>query len=231
MIINILCTIWDFLKNNWSPVLATLAFIVSFLTLYYTHWSHFDPHIYSAGRYSFRINPKNYLQMMIAPSLIFANEGIRNGLIENIWLVIETHENSTLVLIPQFVINSKNINQTDPSKAPPLESEVFTKFHLAGKEMTIKEIAFISQSKEKFMLSSGDHRAEIFAKTSASKEIKKFATLTIQVDESDIVEITKGIPATIKPGEGVSVISYSRIKVTPEFDAETKDLEKYLSGK
>ena len=44
-------TIWEFLKTNWAPIIATLAFLVSFATLYYTYWQPFKPQIYSSGRY------------------------------------------------------------------------------------------------------------------------------------------------------------------------------------
>lgn len=225
MITTVLYTIWDFLKNNWEPILALLAIIISLLTLYYTQWDPFHSRIYSAGRYALSINPQNSSQIALSPSLIFANEGAKNGIIENLALIIDI-EGKKILLIPLRTLTNKNLNETQT--AAPLESEAFTKFYLTEKEVTIKQIMFVPQFIEKFTLLPGEYTAEIFVKTSESNKFKKHDSLTLQIDQADIDEITKGIPTNLKPGERVYTQALFKNKITPEFENEYEGLKSYL---
>jgi hypothetical protein len=157
--------------------------------------------------------------------LIFANEGSKNGIIENLALVVHTDDRKIL-LIPLRTFTNKNLSETQA--AAPFESEAFTKFHLEGKEVTIKQIMFVPQFIEKFMLLPGEYTAEIFVQTSESNKFKKHDSLTLQIDQTDIDEITKGIPTNLKPGERVYAQAFFRNKITPEFDKEYNQLKSYL---
>ena len=215
--------ILHFLENQW---IAILALLVSIITLYLTHLKPFSPKIYSAGRYSISINPQNSSQIAISPILVFANEGAKKGVIENLALIIKTPKDEKFLLMPHLILTDLKINTTR-EKSKSLEAEAFVKFSLGSEEVIVKQVMFIPPSIERFILSPGKYLIDVFAKTSKDKRFEKYNALTIEIDVTDLQEIRKNVPK-LKPGESVIVEAFFRNKITPELDQEYQSLLPYL---
>lgn len=211
------------LASNWISI---LALGISFIALYKTDFQPFSLAINTAGRFSLSVNLKNSSQIAISPSLIFTNEGVRTGIVENLAIIITTPKNSKKILIPLLTLDDMGINSTKESK--PLEATAFTGFSLMGKETVSKRIMFVPQSSEKFIFEQGDYLLEIFAKSSGDKSLKKSGEMKITIDSIDMSEIFKNIP-NIKPGQTAYVEgAYFRDKTTLELDQAYESLKPYL---
>jgi len=213
------------LKKNFNNGIAILALLISIITLYLTHLESFSLEVHDSGRFSLSVNPKNSSQMAISPSLIFSNHGAKDGIIENLAIIISSEDQKQL-LIPFIILTDSSINSTQISK--PMAAMPFSGFSLASKETTEKRIMFMPQSSQPFILKPGDYQLEIFVKSSKNKKFEETNKMAIQIDPIDIKQIFKNIPQ-LKPGESAYVEkAYFQDKTTQSLDDAYQDLAQYL---
>ena len=192
-------SIWQFLGGNWTQIIATLAFLVSFFALYYTHWEGFDPKIYSTGRYDLSKNDGNIHQLAFSLVLSFSNLGARIGVIENIYVVFNTSDRKSILLVPRYDVQNREINVLRDFM--PMKATSFTAFSLNGKETITKKIMFVPWSSDTFEVHAGIYLMDIFVKTSKSSEWMKHETIRVKIDDSDLEVINRGLK--VPPGGGV----------------------------
>ncbi len=189
----------QFLQNNGTQIIATFAFIVSFLTLYYTQWKSFDPKIYSTGRYELSKNDGNIHQLAFSLALSFSNHGAKLGVIENIYAVFYQSDSRKVLLIPKYDVQSREINVL--RDLMPMKATSFIAFSLGGKETITKKIMFVPWSSDTFEAPAGIYHIDIFVKTSNSSEWEKHETIRLKIEDMDIEVINRGL--NVPPDGGV----------------------------
>ncbi|MBN4080885.1 hypothetical protein JYT44_00835 [Caldithrix abyssi] len=224
-IMNIILILIDVFKNYWTSIIATLAFLIAFLTLYYTHWQGFKPKIYSAGRYELSRSDVNLENLALTLVLNFSNLGAKTGVIENIYVKFYISEKEKVLLTPRYDIQSRELNITREQK--PLTAITFSAFPINPKETITKKIMFIPWSISKFSLLEGTYYTEIFVKTSISRKWEMHDTIRIKIDKKDIDVIFNNI--NVPEGGGI-VNFYFRNKMTTDRKEEFDKINKSINN-
>jgi len=212
-------TFFAFLGRNWKEIVATATLWVAITTLYLTQWKPFTPRIYSTGRYILSINTFNYKQISISLYLNFANDGAKNGIIEDLYIKVYSSA-LTKYLVPQKVLLENELNLlNDPNRSE--KSEPFSAFEVAGKSLVSKIITFVLYEQNPFIFPAGDYQVDVYSKTSKEDHYNKFDRIEIGIDSDDVDAVT--IKAVVPPGGSLRTMQPSRTK-------SIKSLEKfYLS--
>lgn len=206
--------IFDWLGSHWEMVVAVASLTVAGLTLYYSQWQPFKPRIYSTGRYILSINPFNYKQVSISLYLNFANDGARNGIVEDLYIKIY-NSSVTKYLVPQKVLLENVLNLlNDPNKTE--KSEPFSAFEVAGKSLVTKIITFVLYEQSPFIFPVGDYQVDIFSKTSKEKSYGKVDRIEIGIDSADVDAVT--MREEVPPGGSLRTMQPSRTKSIKSLD-------------
>jgi hypothetical protein len=197
-----------FVKLNWTAIIATLAFIVSFATLYYSFWENFNLKLYVTGRFEIQYLDKKKENVAISLPINFTNSGATAGVINNLFLIIKNGER-TLYYFPNLEITSLQINTS--GERIPLKALAFNPFSIKVRESINKKILFLPHEKSADkILSAGNYTVEVYAQTHSDKW-KKYDSIAIEIDEEDISAI-----GNFEFVEGEMTMFPSRNKYTDE---------------
>jgi len=178
-----------FFESYWTVLISIFAFVVSFLTLYYTHWQKFKLEIFSDGRFALGIlNNDQPIQYQLYLTLNFSNAGARVGIFENVYLEFANSNNEKILLVPRHEFLSQNVNiEEHEYKAPG-------SFLIGNRETISKKISFVPREKDiEFKPNPGEYKITICAKGSEDDVWKKYGVTKISLKEHalEIIESRK----------------------------------------
>lgn len=218
------------LKSNWTvwlPIcISCISLVVSGLIFYFSHLKPFDLKILSSGRVGASKNPKLIRQAALLLDLLFINGGARQGLVEDIAVVVRFPSGRPLLIRSLFEMIDRTTWLTEQPLQP--KAETFISFALKGGEKLVKRILFVPfDVGEDRVFVVGDYWVEVYARTDRYPDWKLYRRFPFAINQDDVHQLGR-ITATPQPDGRLYVNWFTQDKPTVDMDNEVEALMRRL---
>lgn len=219
--------IFVYFAKNW---IAILALGISAWLFYKDYLQPFRLDVRSVGRITISKNPfsEELRQDSILLDLIFANQGAKRGVVEDVVLAINTDDwNGIYRSLAEQKDRSLNLQK---DLVPP-KLETFIGFELVKYDSMVRRILFVPYSEDgELKLSVGTYFADLWVRSSESTQWVKKNSIKFTIEPKDVETIKKS-QINLQPEGGYFVKWFTVDKILDQSNKRIKELIEIISNK